>query len=894
MRHEIPHLVFSTRGAEPKSGSDFVRQVVAASPGVGEVARRELSLRADMAGSVLQFHTGDEREALEIFTFSPLEEGPGGPWLLARAVSLGLYRKGSHHLLVPGVVLGEEVLLDWLEGNPLALAAPELRGELARGGFVFLDRHPGWEAKLEPLALGEGVAAAARAHNRRRLESLGGEGEATDRWLAAAYERLAAGERVACVAPDPRPETVETLLLHFHPDDRLELSFHTFYTHGRPVEYRLMGVLPEDEPRVRGQFRGLASIELARPPRVQGGSLGDKVCQLRRKSVPRFLAQLKDTRLTHLSRRRLHPLEPADARLALAHGLGEVLPPGGEERLELLLGRGGGGLGYRLAHLAGLWRKTPEAFLAAVDAAEQQSDKISHRQLEVFLERELETATEAQRWTLAALLTRPGVLESGAAGEEERLAAWRRLMPAGELEGLLGSLTPEQEAPAESLLAHWVVADACAGGPAAAPPSWAIFLRWLQRRGRPLTAHLAAVEEALATRPPGETHIAWRRLGELAWELGREEDTLRLLLRRELPHLTGAEARGRVGRVVERLLAGRRGLLPALGPHLGEPAVAAVLFTALTARLVRRPAEAGEIGSLLRQSLQRAEGLDAGAAEALGRLLAALARAPGARPSETEELLGRGCELLREVSGTFEREVSGTFGRVPGTLGREVSGTFAARALTAAAEELLPVCETARMPAERAAAVAAAAAVLKARLGRPAAAGADTALMSLAVRGRVLAAGLGRGGAAEALVVSWTTFLGQVRQGPAFRDPPPDARQWLALLQDELAAEPPRGAGEEDARLAAFLDLAWTLWSREPEDSAFRAALCCKLRWAAKLGAPKPRSMGWIPVPALLRSRSVQDHEAWHRERLRRRVPRELQSEAEALLKPVELRMPGL
>ncbi|MEM7585567.1 MAG: hypothetical protein AAF560_19410, partial [Acidobacteriota bacterium] len=231
-----------------------MRQIVAESPGISEEVRRDFSRRADIAGSVLQTEHDETSSPLRIFTFSRVD---ATTWLLARAISLGIYRKGSHQLLVHGLLLSEEIL-DELEGNPLALDFLS-QHEL---DFSFQDTHPGFGQELEQMVLSREIAGQARAYNRQRLESLRA---ADDAWLSHAYDQLAVGARLACVSAHPRASNLEALLLHLHPDDRLELSFHTFYSHSRAIDYRLIGVLASDLSGIERQFRGLESTRVDQP-----------------------------------------------------------------------------------------------------------------------------------------------------------------------------------------------------------------------------------------------------------------------------------------------------------------------------------------------------------------------------------------------------------------------------------------------------------------------------------------------------------------------------------------------------------------------------------------------------------------------------------------------------
>jgi hypothetical protein len=852
---EIPQLVFATRGPDPKSGSDFVRQVVAERAGVSEEARRELSRRADIAGSVLQFHQRDAghprgAETLRVFFFHPLADGT---WLFARAVSLGLYRKGSHQLLVHGVVLDEEAL-DGLEANPLALDTPE------DVGFRFLDRHPGAQ-ELAPLALRRSAFEHARRHNRRRLAETPA---AEDAWIAAAYDALASGERVACVSAEPRPEALERLLLHFHPDDRLEIGFNTFYAHRRQVDYRLIALLPEDLAEARSQFRGLRTVDLAAPPSAARDGLGELACKLRRSSPADFHYAVSQALVTHLSNRRRQPRPAADAALVLRASLDrKPLSAADSERLEVLFQRAGGGLAYLVAHLAARWVKDPEELRQALDAAARADEKITREQVERYREERLDAGTAAQSWALAALLTRREAFADDALSSRDALDLWRRLLTPPRL----AEPAPGQAALADEILGHWALADAGLGDPAADPPDWATVLRWLGERRRPAAALAAEVEAVLAGRRKTDTPPAWRRFGDLLRELGADGEARRVLLVREIPRLSAFEARLRLEPEVDRILDAGGGGLPDLAPHLGRPGVAAAVFGRAAERAASRPGEMP--WSELRRCLQNAEGLDSGAAEDAGRLLAAIFWSASAGEDLGGWLVDR-CRRLSPAGALAE--------------------AFTVAVLKIAAAILQPVCEAADRATDLRPILAAAAGLLDVRGRHPTTSGADVELIRLAVRGRVLAAAAGEAGesaAAARLDVAWKPFLGYLSRGQALDDPDPaDALEWLDLLQDELFAEPPE-APAEDAALAVFFDLAWSLWGREP---AARDALSFKLRWALRLADGERQS--WFPVKLAerFRPRAARGLADRQRTRMRRRVPRRLWPQAETLLSPPVLR----
>ncbi len=854
IERELPQLVFATRSAEPKTGSDFVRQVVAERGGVAEEVRREFSRRADIAGSVLQFRPSDS-DRLRVFFFHPLSEGT---WLFARAVSLGLYRKGSHQLLVHGVVLDEETL-DGLEANPLALDMLSL--ETGAGvGFRFLERHPG-DAGLAPLVVGSDLCERVRRHNRERLAATSTD---EDRWIASAYDALASGERTACVSADPRPEALERLLLHFHPDDRLEIGFSTFYSHSRRVDYRLITVLPEDLTVAKSHFRGIHDVDLGRAEPAEQG-LGDLACKLRRSSLADFQYAVNQALLTHLSHRRRQPLSLADAALVLGASLYQKpLSSADKERLEILFQRAGGGLAYLVAHLAARWSKDMKELRQALDASARADEKITRQQVERYREERLDAADPAQRWALAALLTRADAFDGDAVTNAEALALWRRLLP----ERLLNELAPAQAEMADEILHHWALVDAQAGDPASDPPDWAVVLRRLGERRRPTAALAAEVEAALAGHRQADTPLTWRRLGDVLRVLGHADDARRVLLGREIPRLSAFEARLAVEPEVDRIVAAGGGALTDLAPHLGRPGVAAALFGRLADHVHHKPASVP--WDELRRCLDRAESLatpasDAQTVETAGRLLTAILSSPPAGDDDGPWLVDRCRRLL--PSGA-------------------AADAFASGVLKNAAADLEPVCETAGRSADLGPLVTAVAVLLEIRGRHPAASDADAELMRLAVRGRVLAAEAGEEAAVSRLDAIWKPFLSYASPGPAFDHPPPgDALEWLDLLQDEIYENPPETPAE-DVALARFFDLAWSLWGESSESSAFRDSLAFKLRWALRLAAAERQT--WFPmrIAEKLRPRSVREQAEQHRQRIRRRVPRQLWDEAEKLLQP--------
>lgn len=313
----LPQLAFSTRAAEPTSGTDFVREIVAASPGVDETVRGELAGRADLVGTVLQ---ADLAATGPIFTLSSFGDGTRR-WLFARTVPVGHYRKG-HQLLTHALVLDRDDL-DAVDGNPFLLAAPERS--------PFLDRHP-----MSPDGPGGELPRVdvrfpsdPRRDNVDRLDrfaaGLTPGLPRLDRVAGGLLSVLAAGERAVWAVDEPRPELAEWLLLHLHPADRPEVSLTTWYSHDRPVPYDLALCRPADVRTVRSALR--PSV-VATGPELSGapGGPGPALVALRGRGAAVLDRGLRRYRLTFLERGGSHPpLAAAVAAPALAELAGENL-----------------------------------------------------------------------------------------------------------------------------------------------------------------------------------------------------------------------------------------------------------------------------------------------------------------------------------------------------------------------------------------------------------------------------------------------------------------------------------------------------------------------------------------------------------------------------------------
>ena len=823
----VHQMLFSTRGRDAAGGADSVREVIARSPGVPEAARRELAARADLGGSLLHAELDGP-----VYTFSPVEgsDVPGGrSWLLCRAVSLGRYRKGAHQLLVHGLLLTREHLAR-LEGNPLLLGRPEIAGA---AGVRWIEEHPGeGRTGLEPLALDPAVAARAPAANRDRLAELAELEAADDAAFPAAFGALARGERVACVADRPRASWVEWLLLHLHPLDRPEVSFHTWYSHGRPLAYRLLMTTPREAPRVRGQFRGLRLVELAAPGEAAADAVGEAVRRLRARSAEEYRAALAAFHLTRLADRPLPALGEADTLLALRDAAGETLRGEERARADLLRQRSepAGRLRYAVGDLAAAWRRGGEGFDAAVRrmAAAVDVEPAAVEAVAGPVGR-LPAEDAAERWALLALLDAAAEGRPGLA--DRRVPTWRALVPRGRLDELLATLEERAAEAVETLDAYLVraaEADAAAGGPD--EPDWPAYLAWRGRTGM-APGRVARRAEELAAEMAPAPGAAWlRRLGEVHAAAGRPGEALRLWLDGEAPRLADGDRQPRVAAVVAWAL--ERGVA-GLEERLDHPELGEAVPAALAAWAVARP-DPDAAWDLL-AALLRSWHVERDAAAGCGALLAGLAASPlAARVPEAVEILVRG------------------IGDRPG---------FVARLLAEAAGRLAAAAESAVRPGEVHALVTGAGALLQVRGRHVAAAAADPELFRLTLAAAVLDdASAGGPGAGGRFRTAWTTFVASYlgRRGPREPLAGPLVEDWMDLLADDLRRHPP--AGGADPRHAFYLDLAWRRWAAD-------RATASRLR-----------------LRRALEVRSAGADREWHRERLAAAVPRALRREAEAIV----------
>lgn len=859
----IEHLLFSTRAARPASGSEFNREVVAASPGVPEAARAVFVKLADMTGSVLA-----RPELPPLWAFRRLDEES---WLVVRAVSLGLYRKGHHQLLVHGVVLPRETV-DLLDGDPFLLASDEA----AAAGFRFVENHPGGREELDPLALDPGFAGTARRLAVERLERLTEGLRDLDPAFPALFDRVVGtggSERPPVAVAPGSPAVVEWLLLHLHPADRAEVSFHTRYAYEQAIPFDLVGVAPDEVADLRRRLRGEVEVwtpEAARAPTSDGAepTLGERVRQARERApglLPRalesyYLTLLPGRHGTDLRRNPFHPLTPEEAAVCLRAELG--LPLGDEERevVERLSLRGDRSLARHAADLGEAWRRGPAAFEDHLRRLANAADEL--RRLD--LDRMPPIARPEERIGLLALLPvlLPALLDESGDGEDRLPALWREVVPPGTIADLLGRLgSPVEAEIGERVVGPWIAGLLRAGGEATAGEAWPDYLRWLGAAGRPVAPVAARVERALDDAPEEAALDGYRRLERVCAEAGLAAFALRILFQREVPRLAPAAAHVRLADGVAWLLreSGEggdpsEGADPFLGPALADPASADAVLGALAERLAasddpeaRWPRIRRLLEAQPRASLPRA------AAPAAGAFVARLARSPLAeRAAEALDRLaalgpdGPGSDGLVEHRFRFRDEVTTA---AAAAIGDAFHGRPAATAAGHAARGLAGLL--ALRLEER-------------PLGEPDRL-LDRALLDALLPALVLCGPESDGGARLRTYVD--RYLDRLLDLDRLHQVADPAGPWRHLLLDEIEAAPAPDP-EADPRHRAALHLAWARWTIAAE--------------RPDRGARTPATVAL--ARALATSRASRPDSHTHRALLERIVPRPHHPEAHHLL----------
>ena len=864
-RRAIEHLVFSTRAAEPRSGTEFNREVIAASSGVPEVARRELARLGDMTGPVLR------RPGLPpLWAFRRLDEGL---WLVVRAVSLGLYRKGHHQLLVHGVVLPREVLEE-LEGDPFLLDGDEAR----RAGFRFLDAHPGGRSRLDPIPFAAGFTATARRLVRERFLRGSERYGALDPAFPALHDAVRDRTRptVWSLQGPPDPGFLEWLLLHFHPADRADLSFHTWYAYEQAVAFDLIGAAPEDVSIPRRLLREVRLWSSEAPEAAS--ELGVRVRELRRRDPDLFLQSLERYYFTLLEghhrldvrRKVLAPLKPREeALLCLRKELGEALTPGEEETVGRLARRGQAGLSRHAADLADAWRQGPAAFRARLERLVPGADAAARsggeRDLEWDLDRLPPVREPEERLGLLALL--PRLLQEGGEERDRRLRdLWEQIVPPHPLAEVLALLEPGPRAElGEEVLGPWWPAVARAEvAKEGEPEVWPAYLRWLHRAARPVLPAAARVEELLEEAPRESALSGYRRLARICSESGLGAFATRLLLQREIPLLAPAAARIRLEDAIRLLLAGDGGADAYLAPYLGDPGTAGAVLESLADRVTEGSTEETgvETWSRCRRLLaaQRRPALPRAAAGVAGAFVARLASSPLA--DRTAEAL----DLLADLGppdgpvgnrGPFRDEAMAEAAR------RLAATMLAAPAAGAGPARGLPGLLAARLqdrrqdprqdrPLDRP----------LDRLGGEPEEAVDRALLG-ALAPALILVGPARGGGSR-LRAYLVRYLEHLLDRGRWLEVTEAGGPWRHLLLDELLAEPPHHP-EDDPRYRAYLELAWSRWSAAAGTAGEGAAAIAVLRAVPLAAGPAAGA-------------------TWHRRLVRSGVPARLRPAAETLL----------
>ncbi len=575
----IPQLIFSTRAARPRAGLEFNRELVASTPDLDPEIRGFFSLRAD-----LTYSTSRQPKLAPVLTFSRIDRDR---WLFTRAVSLGRYRKSSHQMLIHGLVLRRQHL-EALAGNPFLLTRLD--------GIELAGEHPGGKRLLPLLRLPAGTRRAAGEMNRQRLEDLRPVLEARyPESFVALFELARSTAPVACVTPgQPDADLVEGLLLHFHPADRPELSFHSWYAQDRRLDYRLLFASEAELPLLRKHFSRLETWTPDR--RSPSGDVAELTRELRQRSVADFSATLERFRLTWFRTAPVPAIGTEDARLCLRHGLGQPLDAGEQERCRQLARRSGNPLAACVYDLSAAWPRGHRAFAEEASGRLERLGPVSREMAEQALAeisapgRPSPAAEDwIQRWALLVLWPRFG---PGLSGREARVRAWRRLVPLELLENLAATLLATRAVPdpdgdaASALLDDYVVLDAeslAAAERLPQRPYWPRYLVWLASSGRGLQAMAPRIEAVIANLPRRGRARAWlRQLEAICHSAGLALVAFRLAFQREIELLEPAERSERIRQILGSLLADATGASDkVLRTLFGKPRLAGDLWPAL-------------------------------------------------------------------------------------------------------------------------------------------------------------------------------------------------------------------------------------------------------------------------------------------------------------------------
>lgn len=647
---EIPQLVFSTRAAVPKIGSEFTREVVARSAGYAGAPIDEgiVDRFAGIADLILS--TGHQESLAPVYAFEPV--GPDH-WLACRFISLGIYRKTSHHMLVHGLVLDIDAALA-LRADPFLLA-PSSGLPLAGP-----DDHPGRNTALDVLRFdGDRAVQAARQAETRRLVQLDGELAAWHDHFPTFFDglRRAKDPRApfAVVNGDHPPDSriLEWLWLHLHPADRMELALHTWPVYDSPRTYDL----------VMGRERDWTSWRRTEPtlrrlPAAQTEE-GSRVCRFTRrllsKEPERFQFILDRYRLTHVSRRGLEPLADGDALLVLAKHLGATsLKPEEEARIRVLAKRGSIPLLFHTEEMAALWPQGGDRLLAEAErrAADPEIllggladiDTVLETLTDPALSPAAGTSDDGLNLLWAAWVLIWGIQEraqsDARAGLRRELGArFRRHMSADGFSTFLGACPPSHRALAEKALWSLVLAtvEDRLGGPSAEsdPRYWPELLRHLVAQDLSPVRPAAELERTLLSLDEARERAAdaaWieelRNLEKVLFELGQHGFALKIRLQRRAPRLDPRRRDALLRQSLRDLLDGPGDHDAALRAPLARTDLCAPLWQELTAWLLEEPSSEARWQRWLGLFESLADSLGDDRGPEAGALLTSLALSP--------------------------------------------------------------------------------------------------------------------------------------------------------------------------------------------------------------------------------------------------------------------------
>ena len=537
----LPQLLFSTRVPNPANGTEFNRQIVAATPELPETVRSAFHAQAD-----LTFTVDQQRQLRPVVSFSRLGRTS---WLLCRGISLGRYRKSSHQMLVHGLILRRRHL-ELLQGNPFLLEDQTLGEEL---GFRFAEQHPGATRELPPLKLdGATLASVAPAVDARRRQRLK---EELDDLLSPSFPQLfdhiTGTDRPIAVLRDEPPDSrcLEWCLHHFHPDDRIQLSFHTWYGFSERYSHRLLMITRSELRKLRPAYSDLLLWTPGEAPRRDVSALARATQGLWARGPNDLSRALKVCRITYLTEERLTSKE-ADIGLREALQGVDSLTVEEKEIHRQLKRRSGNPLVRAVYRLADLWEKGTDSFFDKLAQQVEAAELSITSELMGEVWEYLDPGDWTARWALVNLLLSE-LRDHSSISERALVSLWRSLVPVEDFVKFLGHFPRERlDERMLPVLTWFPLADVnrriAEGESHEMAAYWQDFLRWQKAGGRSPVGQVVTIEGWIDELTSDDSKDRWlHHLAMFCFELEAPRIAYRLLFSKWAQNGPTSEERSR-------------------------------------------------------------------------------------------------------------------------------------------------------------------------------------------------------------------------------------------------------------------------------------------------------------------------------------------------------------